>query len=180
MLHTERRWNTWSCQSSRPQSHCGGVGFTWEIWYSCVIFNLHRKTSSNSLHHCSLIISEHWYYDCYCDCLFIWLKCSRHIRKRKKKYRVLKYHNRIYSVFCVYDLRNRRQAGNMCMLPECCAAHRGRAHPDDTQRNNEDNGTGQNTHTRTHIPRNSSVKRLWYNIILMWCFAVFKPRLPWW
>lgn len=62
------------------------------------------------------------------------------------------------SVFCVYDLRNRRQAGNMCMLPECCAAHRGRAHPDDTQRNNEDNGTGQNTHTHTHIPRNSSVR----------------------
>lgn len=44
-------------------------------------------------------------------------------------------------MFCAYDLRSQRLVGNMRMLPECCAAHRDRARPDDAQRNNEDNGT---------------------------------------
>lgn len=37
----------------------------------------------------------------------------------------------------MFDLRSQRLAGNKCMLPECCAAHRDRARPDDEQRNNE-------------------------------------------
>lgn len=39
------------------------------------------------------------------------------------------------AMFCVWDLRSRRLAGNKCMLPECCAAHRDMARPDITQIN---------------------------------------------
>lgn len=51
------------------------------------------------------------------------------------------------ALFCVWDLRNQHQAGNKCMLPECCAAHHDMARPDDEQRNDEDNGTKRLIHT---------------------------------
>lgn len=48
---------------------------------------------------------------------------------------------------CVRDLRNQHLAGNMCMLPECCAAHHDTARPEDEQRNDVDNETDRLKHT---------------------------------
>ena len=59
--------------------------------------------------------------------------------------------------FSANDLRSQHLAGNMCMLPECCAAHRDRARPDDTQRDHEDNGTKIHTQKHSSFPGNSCV-----------------------
>lgn len=63
---------------------------------------------------------------------------------------------------CVFDLRSQHLAGNKCTLPECCAAHRDRARPDDEQGNNEDSGTSTpqiHTHTNPQNPTDIPVLR---------------------
>lgn len=53
------------------------------------------------------------------------------------------------------DLHSQHQACNKCMLPECCAARRDRAHPDDVQRKtkqwNNESKNAQRTHTFLHL-----------------------------
>lgn len=48
-----------------------------------------------------------------------------------------RYHDDASSV---RDLRSQRQAGSRCTLPECCAAHRDTARPNQEQRHNADRG----------------------------------------